>query len=95
MKKKYRKRLLKRLLCGCCSAIKLLVLALFIALFIIQLDTVRMVFVRTVVSETLRHCPVAQSSHSSEPKHYQTLLPQGDTETVHQNITLGHRNLFT
>ena len=89
MKKKEQKRLLKRLLCGLYLTIKLLVLALFIAFFIIQLDTVRMVFLNAVVSETLKQCPNPQKST------YEILLPQGDTETVHQNITLGHRNLLT
>ena len=87
MKKKARKKLLNRLSSACYSVGKLILFALVVAFFLIQFDTMRMTFIRAVVSDTLKHCPRV------EHKYYETLLPEGALETVHQDTSTGHRDL--
>ena len=69
MKKKARKKLVKRVTRCCYFSIKLILLALIVAFFVIQFDSVRMLFVRGVVSETLKHCPTAR------PQQYEIFQP--------------------
>ena len=84
MKKKAQKRLIKQIISGCKLAGKLVILAALVAFFTMQFDTMRILLIRDVVQDTLRHCP--------SPKTQEYLPPPGVLETVHQDSFIGHRN---
>lgn len=69
-----KKKAAKKLIGACFFAAKLVALALLIAFFLIQFDTLRMTFMRAVINEALTHCPAPEV----HPQRYEIILPEGD-----------------